>query len=960
MPPHATASPAIHGRRRISFSLPWASVGLACIIVTWAYLAPLWSLPARTSPRPSDYYGFLTEAFHSGQMHLNISVDPQLLMLKNPYAGPQGTERPHDMTYYQGRFYLYYGATPVLLVYLPWRGITGTYLYEHVGTRIMLFGTFALAALWLIRAHRRWFSNLSPFWTAFLILTIGFSPPLYTEIDNVTFYLVPIASACFCLMLAFLCADLALTAHRPPTQATWLALASLGWGLAVASRPIYILGLPLLAMTAFYLWRQQAPCTRWCWPALRLTVAAVIPAALVGTAMMFYNYMRFGHPFEFGIRFSMASADIRDLKMMGVEFIPKNLSLYLLQSAAFIRYFPFIMTGGSPIGVLPHLPFVALAFLCPISWFFFVQQRASLVLAGLLLLGASLANFSLLCLFFGGEERYLLDFVPPALLLAATTAAAMLCASQRNRFLHIFTGVTISLLATYSILTGLALGFSRKVESPERTQLKRWLNWPAHLLEQLNGTQHGPVELTVSLPLEKIGTTEPLITTGYDRHGADAISIHYVDDRHVRFSAFHLGRGGPTSKPIPVDYDKPHRIRITMGSLYPPPEHPLFSDWSPTQVSRVRRQLKIELDGQTVLQGNFTVYPSTPAGVWIGRSQLGPGVSTETFTGQIHQHRRLGLDLPGTGGYTHTSGPVRITFQLPPRYGDEGLPIVSTGKPSAGDLVFVQQLADGYVRFGHDSFGSGAVFTPAVQYDARQDQVVDVEMGSLYPPEDPRVSATNRRRLRITLNGTRLINTSRIFSPSEAEDVEFGFNTIMASTAIDYFPGAIRKIESIPNDPTESTPGKWGPLRLGLVFPITSGPSAEPILVTGHAGQADILFVRYEANGNVRFGIDHWGVGIAESDSLPLNRNQTHLLEIYSAALLPPANHPSWQHAKQPAEQTRGRFEILLNGKTILIPPFQPYTQAEGSFDIGKNTIGASSCQPEFNGKILLLERLPW
>lgn len=45
--------------------------------------------------------------------------DPKLLELENSYAGPRGAKRPNDISFYNGKLYPHYGATPMLLMYLP-------------------------------------------------------------------------------------------------------------------------------------------------------------------------------------------------------------------------------------------------------------------------------------------------------------------------------------------------------------------------------------------------------------------------------------------------------------------------------------------------------------------------------------------------------------------------------------------------------------------------------------------------------------------------------------------------------------------------------------------------------------------------------------------------------------------------------------------------------------------------
>src|SRR5688572_25057306 len=85
-------------------------VWLVVVLVGWNYLYDAKLLPGGVVSRaPPGYYGLLTEALAKGHLHLNVATDPKLLQLANPYAGPQGATRPHDMSFYRGRFYVYYG-----------------------------------------------------------------------------------------------------------------------------------------------------------------------------------------------------------------------------------------------------------------------------------------------------------------------------------------------------------------------------------------------------------------------------------------------------------------------------------------------------------------------------------------------------------------------------------------------------------------------------------------------------------------------------------------------------------------------------------------------------------------------------------------------------------------------------------------------------------------------------------
>jgi hypothetical protein len=942
-------------RDRLELCLTLIVLGL----VAWVYFHGLTRQVHRlTHHEPIGYYSLQADAFRSGQLHLKIPTDPKLLELENPYAGPQGTSRPHDTSFYEGRFYLYYGATPVLLVYLPWQLLTGTHLHDAAGTVLLLYGGFLLAALWLWRLRRERFPDVSPFWLPALVMLLGLGAPLAVEAGNITFYAVPIAGAFFCLMVAFTAVDQSLRPSNRGRQARWLAISSLAWGLAVGARPIHVAGLLVLAVTIAWLWWQSRE-DRWRWQGLRLWVAGVLPAAMIGVAIMAYNYLRFDHPLEFGIRFSMASADIREARLVGAEFIPKNLHLYLLQPAEWIRYYPFILTNGRAYGVLPYLPFVVVALALPFTWRRPRLRNPRWILTTGTLVGAGVANLALLCLFFGGEERYLLDFAPPILLAAAATALAFVPEGPSRLGARFLPG-GLAVLIGYGLFTGTMLSLPRRAASPGQLWLERQLNRPATWLERIADVRYGPVELEVRFPAGRTGTVEPLLVTGHLNGTGDLITVHYLDDRHIAFGAFHLGDGGPRSEPIEIDFSPAHRIRIELGSLYPIAGHEAWSGWDATEIERLRRRLLVSLNGQVVLQGNVAVYSSLAQGVRMGRNDLAADVAQPRFTGQVLAVDRPGWDRavpdPTPGG----SGPMRLRLRLPAPMNENPLPLLSTGRPGAGDTVFVQRVGPAQLIFGHDNAGAGSIVSTPVSFVPGVEQVLEIEMGSLYPPDDE-IEAAYRRRLRLTFNGEAVFDTSRPFNPSTARDVVVGYNSAGTSSASTFFPGTIHQIERISAAPLDAAEPEWGAVNMTLQFPTHRERGPEPILVTGHTGRADVLFVTYEPGGHIRFGHDHWSIGVHSGDAFPAPPGHVHQVEIHSGALLPSAEHPGWQrHASDNGDAVRAQLVVRVDGVIVLRSPFAPYSNASGELYIGTNTIGASTCAPSFGGQITDVERLEW
>ena len=930
--------------------------------IGWNYFHDARRTGALTGPRPPGYYGLLTEALVAGQVHLKLIPDPKLLRLADPYAGPQGTDRPHDMSFYRGKFYLYYGITPALVLMVPWHLLTGSYLTEVATSATLCFAGFLLAALWLLRVRRHNFPTVHVGWILLCLAVLGLGSPVYFLGNNPTFYAVPIAGAFFCLMLAGVLVDRSARTALTDSAMIWLAAASLALGLAVGSRPNYVLGLPLLLLPALRLWKNLPPTRRWSPAALPFAVAAIVPAALVGAGLACYNYLRFGHPAEFGIQYSLASASVREIKLIGFEYYPKNLRLYLLHTADFIRYFPFFHAGDRPFGILPHLSLAGVAILFPLSWVSLrLRHDQAWIIGGLFWLGAATANLAILCLFFGGEDRYLVDFAPPALLLACALLLAGVNAAGRWSILpRLLARTVLASLAFWTVLNGVSFAFSRRVPSPLLTTIEQTSNRFVATLERFGAATHGPIELKLRFPSGRTGQREPLLSTGTLVGTGDIIYVVYPDPQHVQFGFFHLGAGGPLSEPVPVDYAADHTLTLHLGSLYPPRQHPLFRTWSEPQVNKIRRRLDLILDGRSVLHASVSVYVSTPDGVHIGANTIAPDVTQPRFTGQILASRRLGAEPPALPAVWPT-GPARITLRLPPARGGAPLPLVSTGVSGTGDLLSLQILDDGRIRFIHDCWGSPDYTSNPVTVPALAEHVIDVEMGSLYPPDAPPGDPALRGRLAVWIDQKLVMDVERPFNPATPDSVEFGFNAIQASSAVGMFTGTLTKTERIPSRLTADTTDTWGPIALTVRFPTDATGLREPLVSTGKFGAADIIIVHHVAPGQVRFGLDHWGAPIAFGPIVEIDPAKTHDLTVTLSSLYPPPAHAAWKDRPAGAvAPPTGQVEVRLGDRIVLTSERRAYDSRPGQVSLGRNDLGASSCRRVFSGEILSQHRLPW
>ena len=924
------------------------------LMAGWAYLGSVraWQ-PALTSPTPSSYYGLQAEAFRLGQLNLPITPDPKLLALENPYAGPQGANRPHDMSFYDGKFYLYYGVTPVVVLYLPWLLLTGTHLNEMAGMALLLWIGLAAGGYWLTSLKRRFHPEVSPSWLGAMLLAMSFGPPLFFMAQNPTFYAVPIAGAFGFLMLAFVAIDRALTyAPNSGGQALWLAMASLAWGLAVGARPIYVLGLPVLGLMAVGAWWRTGFESRRRWPGLRLLLAAIAPAGLIGLAILVYNDLRFDDPLEFGIRFSLASSDIRNLKMVGTEFIPKNIDLYLFSEATLVRYFPFFATGDRPFGVLRYIPWLWVSTLLPVLVWGRRWRGPRWRSAAIATAGAAVANFFLLSLFFGGEDRYLLDFVPPLFLAACIAALASLdnLRNWRSSLARRSVYLALALALAITLFNGVMLGLVRNANRELVGSIARVLNQPTVALESMMSEQHGPIQLQVQFPGNRTGYVEPLLSTGGIGGNGDMVTVTYLEKNQLKLGYFHMGIGGPSTDSITFDPEKIYTLTLTVGGLFPPPEDPRYRGWKSAEVSRLRRQLEINLDGKTVLRGSAASYFATPDLVHVGYNPIALDVTEERFSGKILSSQFLGIKRGDAPVVALGTGPLQLHLILPDATEGPGLPLVSTGTSGAGDLVYLRITGRGRAVLGHDNWGSPAAITREFSFNPGETQTVTVEMGSLYPENNTETPPNLRDRLRLSFNGKVMFDFTRPFYPSNADQVEIGYNAINSDAATQGFTGRILDAERVAPAPFGADSNQSGALTLALRFPRELPATAEPLVVTGETGRADIVFVRYGPEQTIQFGFDHWGVGGALSDPIKVDTAAIQEIEVRMASLYPAETTVvDGDHAKT---------EIRLNGAVVFRPTFEAYSTASPPM-IGINSIGASSCTELFSGQIMLIKRGP-
>jgi len=424
---------------KVCWAISRILLGTVCVLVLGFYA---WS--ARPGVRqmygisdPADaYYNQLVQGFRSGQLSLKKEVPPELTKLADPYdpaasISYQEKNQLHDVSYYKGKLYLYFGLTPALVLFWPYAVLTGHYLFHKQAVAFFCAVGFMASVSLLGALRRRYFPEIGGRVMASGALALGLATCVPVMLQRPDVYEVPISCAYAMMMLVL--AGIWHALHEPARRCQWLAAASSAYGLAVGARPTLLFGAVILLVPVFHAWKSAAECNERRWlVAGRMLAAAVVPLLLIGFGLMLYNYLRFDDPLEFGTHYAMSGNKQYDTKdLFGLSYVWFNFQVYFLQPVHWRSCFPFVqgirmppapaglLVLEGPFGVLSNIPFAWLALAVPLTW----QNRTIGERSALRLFLAALALFFMIsaltiCFFAGACRRYQVDFVPALMLLA--------------------------------------------------------------------------------------------------------------------------------------------------------------------------------------------------------------------------------------------------------------------------------------------------------------------------------------------------------------------------------------------------------------------------------------------------------------------------------------------------------------------------------------------------------------
>jgi tetratricopeptide (TPR) repeat protein len=383
----------------------------------------------RTARAEDAYYNLLVRGFQAGQLDLKTEVPPGLARLADPYDPIANADyllvdgHPlWDLGYYHGKFYLYFGVIPALVLFWPYAALTGHYLWHKDAVVVFCVIGFLASVGLLCLVWRRYFAEIGLAVVAAGTLALGLAVFTPIILPRAEVYEVAISCSYALAMLALLA--LWEACHRPHQRERWLAAASLAYGLAIGARPTALFGAVILLVPVAQAWRED----RRIWAPL---LAATGPIACIGLGLMLYNTLRFDNPLEFGMNYSLSSIRMPAQRFWSPHYLGFNYWVYFLGPARWGARFPFVhdievppLPAGHvdpehPFGVLTSIPLVWLAVAAPLAWRG-RSANARCLLRGFLAAVALLVATRALTLgpFFAACLRYEWEYCPALVLLA--------------------------------------------------------------------------------------------------------------------------------------------------------------------------------------------------------------------------------------------------------------------------------------------------------------------------------------------------------------------------------------------------------------------------------------------------------------------------------------------------------------------------------------------------------------
>jgi hypothetical protein len=459
-----------------------------------------------------------------------------------------------------------------------------------------------------------------------------------------------------------------------------------------------------------------------------------------------------------------------------------------------------------------------------------------------------------------------------------------------------------------------------------------FFGWRRHEREMATLRAVGPLSIDFMLPYGQTGLSQPLVSTGKPGAGA-VVFVHFIDERHITIGADVWG-GLYMSQPIDVDFSRVQNVVVSDSAFFPE-ANPAVKNLTPGEFAQVRGEVKVELNGVTVIQQKRYAFETEPSEIQLGHTQFVSATNPE-FLGEILKVERLlvprTLTMPG-GRH------ARLVVEFPEGKTGTSEPLLSITRGKSVRECYATYLAPNRLRITCWSPTGSVIDSGEFTYDPKRSHTLDFAMGD-----------TDDRSLELDVgckfDDVRLLGRDRVHPAGEPAVITSANNSAHAPGVEAHFTGTRMDLSLIRDIPSTGQAETSGPVHMVVVFPSDKTARHEPLLTTGHAGAGDLVYVVYLDEGHIQIEYDHWGVGGSASGPIPIDYTEPHEIWITMGSLHPEENKGTSQLST-----------VLLDGRKVLTSAIAPYPTLPAEVTVAQNRIGASTADPNFSGAVQFVER---
>jgi hypothetical protein len=233
---------------------------------------------------------------------------------------------------------LYFGSAPIVVLSMPVHLLTQLYFSDGLPSLLYAVLGYWVAVAWVLEIRRRIAVQLPRCLWWSLIASVGLCSSLLPTLRRGLFYEEAACSAYFWSMVALW--SLTKAVLRPRQDLRWLLLGGTATALAAASRATLMPCLVLLPCLAAWCssrrWKKSENIAR------RIAdpwLAAGTVSFVITAGVLWFNYARFGSPFDFGFKYQL-NANPREI--FSLNWVWYNGWHYYFRLPQLYPYFPFV------------------------------------------------------------------------------------------------------------------------------------------------------------------------------------------------------------------------------------------------------------------------------------------------------------------------------------------------------------------------------------------------------------------------------------------------------------------------------------------------------------------------------------------------------------------------------------------------------------------------------------------